>query len=136
MWGKVVGGFRMRLPVILNVNLQVQDQDGVVVCDLYRNPRAEEDGREIVRLLNGNEVKVVSNVDAFRGSGNPMIEAPVVALGADVIKEGNGELEKEELKVLKVGRITRRGKQWTEERKREHGRKVKEAHERRRLKGR
>ena len=42
----------MRLPVIYNSNFQVQDQDGVIICDLFRNPNAEEDGKKIMALLN------------------------------------------------------------------------------------
>ena len=42
----------MRLPVLYNSNFQVQDQDGVIIADLFRNPNAEEDGKAIVFLLN------------------------------------------------------------------------------------
>ena len=43
----------MRLPVIYTTNYQIQDADGVIVADLFKNPKAEEDGVEIVKILNG-----------------------------------------------------------------------------------
>ena len=49
----------MKLPVIYNSNFQVQDQDGVIICDLFRNPNAEEDGRAIVAMLNQGGHKAV-----------------------------------------------------------------------------
>ena len=42
----------MKLPVLYNSNFQIQDKEGVIVCDLFRNPKAEEDGARLAALIN------------------------------------------------------------------------------------
>lgn len=49
----------MRLPVILNSNLQIQDQDGMIVAELWKNPFALTDGALIMGFLNGLNINMV-----------------------------------------------------------------------------
>lgn len=68
----------MKLPVMFNSNFQIQDREGNVVADLFRNPNAVEDGKVIVRLLNQKE-EVVS-VPILE----EVIKEPISALGFPV----------------------------------------------------
>ena len=50
--GEEFQGDCMKLPVILNNNYQIQDADGNLIAELWKNPKADEDGAKIVELLN------------------------------------------------------------------------------------
>ena len=81
----------MRLPVLYNSNFQIQDLDGIIICDLFRNPKAEEDGERICNLLNAS-VPPSSGVIVPDVSNVP--ELPDVTKNGDV-KKSQSERMKE-----------------------------------------
>lgn len=62
------GGDHMRLPVIFNSNFQVQDQDGVTVADLWKNPNRIADGMDIVKQLNAGGFRETARESVSIGS--------------------------------------------------------------------
>lgn len=66
----------MKLPVMFNSNFQIQDKDGNIIAELWRNPHAQEDGPRMVDLLNNPPiadflpVPSVPEVEEVKGNGD------------------------------------------------------------------
>lgn len=107
----------MRLPVIFNSNFQIQDQDGVCVADLFKNPNAKKDGPALVEVINkgrvfhgdyirqeGLPVLIAIGEDEYRHLIDTVSKSLVIPIDSPVVKKqetnGNGHLSESEVETV------------------------------------